>query len=213
MNLEFIERITYVTKDLNQYKITSNIKKIKEKRRVKQEVADRIKIPKFGLCTGQPRGSLEAGVVMISKEEVKIINRQTDVEQDLKDKLLGSINKTKDNFIKEMHEVKNRENQEKIEKLFSTQKPIMRRHQKRENSIKVSGFNPRYTEQDLRNIFEDAGRIRKVFIPRDKITGEYRNFAFIDFDQSISMKYAIEKFNDHAVDECCLNVVQVDDEK
>jgi RNA recognition motif-containing protein len=184
---------------------------MKEKRTVKKEVAERMKIPKFGQCAGQPRGALEAGVIMISKEEVKIINRLTDVEQDLKDKLLGSINKTKDSFLKEMIDAKDRENRERIEKLYSSQKPVLKRYQKRENSIKVSGFNPRYNEDDLRKIFEQAGRVRKIYIPRDRVTGEYRNFAFIEYEQSLSMKEAIERFNDYAVDECVLNVVVTED--
>jgi RNA recognition motif-containing protein len=207
-----VERVTYVTRDLNQFKIVSNIKKTKEKKKVKQEVAERIKIPKFGICAGQPRGALEAGVIMISREEVRIINRQTDVEQDLKDKLLGSINKTKDNFLKEILEAKKKEEQEKIDKLFSnTQKTVTKRTYKRENSVKVSGFNPKYTEVDLRRIFEKAGRIKKIYIPKDFYTGENKNFAFIDYEQSLGMKTALEEFNDFSADNCVLTVVAAED--
>jgi RNA recognition motif-containing protein len=209
---EFVERVTLVTRDMNQYKITSNIKKIKEKKKVKKEVAERINIPKFGICAGQPRGALEAGVIMISREEVRIINRQTDVEQDLKDKLLGSINKTKDNFLKEILEKRKKDEEDKINKLFNTtQKAIPKRTYKRENSIKVSGFNPKFREDDLREVFEKAGRIKKIYIPRDFNTGEYKNFAFIDFEQSLGMKTAIEDFNDKAVAGCVLNVVAAED--
>jgi RNA recognition motif-containing protein len=149
---------------------------------------------------------------MISREEVRIANRQTDVEQDLKDKLLGSINKTKDNFLKEILEKRKRDEQEKIDKLFSnTQKTVIKRTYKRENSIKVSGFNPRYNEEDLNRIFEKAGRIRKIYIPRDFNTGEFKNFAFIDFEQSLGMKNAIDDFHDKTVDGCVLNVVAAED--
>ncbi len=171
-----------------------------------------MKIPKFGVCTGQPRGSLEAGIVMISKEEVKIINRQTDVEQDMREKLLDSINNRKDNVLREMRDAKERENQEKLAKLFSSTKTaIVKRIYKRENSVKVSGFNPRYTEDDLANLFQTCGKIRKIYIPRDFNTGAFKNFAFIDFEQSIGMKTAIETLNDTAHDGCVLTVVPAED--
>ena len=60
-----------MTKDFNQHKITSDIKRIKEKKRVRAEVAERMKIPKFGMCAGTARGTMEEGVIEKSKEEVK----------------------------------------------------------------------------------------------------------------------------------------------
>lgn len=206
-NEELVQRVTHYVKDTFTYKATSDIKKIKERRKVPQEVAERMKIPKFGLCKGQPRGSLEAGVIMISKDEVRIINRETDVEQDMKDRLLDSINNRKRNVLREMQEMKEKENQEKLAKLFSaTKAPVVKKPQRRENSIRVSGFNPRYNEEDLYKLFEKCGRIRKVYIPKDFNTGVNKNFAFIDFDQSLGVKTAIEMYNDEAVDECVLTV-------
>ena len=70
-----------MTKDFNQHKITSDIKRIKEKKKVRTEVAERIKIPKFGVCAGSARGTMEEGVIATSKEEIKIINIATDVER------------------------------------------------------------------------------------------------------------------------------------
>lgn len=202
-----------MTKDFNQHKITSDIKRIKEKKRVREEVAERMKIPKFGICAGSARGTMEEGVITISKEEIRIINRTTDVEQDMKDKLLDSINNRKNNVLKEMKEAKERETQEKLNKLLNSQKaPIIKRIYKRENNIKVSGYNPKYDEEDLRRIFEEAGRIRKVYIPCDRNTGVKKNLAFIEFEQSMGVKNAIEKFNDLAMDNCCL-IVEIAENK
>lgn len=202
-----------MTKDFNQHKITSDIKRIKEKKKVREEVAERMKIPKFGICAGSARGTMEEGVITISKEEIRIINRTTDVEQDMKDKLLDSINNRKNNVLKEMKEAKERETQEKLNKLLNSQKaPIIKRIYKRENNIKVSGYNPKYDEEDLRRIFEEAGRIRKVYIPCDRNTGVKKNLAFIEFEQSMGVKNAIEKFNDLAMDNCCL-IVEIAENK
>ncbi len=211
-NEELVQRVTYYTKDMMDYKATSDIRKIKEKKKVIKEVAERTKIPKFGICKGQPRGSLEAGVIMVSKEEVKIINRETDFEQDMKDKLLESINNRKKNVLREMQETREKENQEKLAKLFSNHKPtLIRKNRPRENSIKVSGFNPSYNEKDLSEIFEKVGPIKRVFIPRDFNTGHFKNFAFIDFYQSLHVKTACEKLNECAFDGCIISVIPADD--
>jgi RNA recognition motif-containing protein len=198
-----------VTKDSNQFKITSDIRKVRERKKVRKEVAERLKMPKFGMCTGQPRGMVEAGVNIVSKDEVKITNRERDVEQDIGSRLLDSINSRKGNVLKEMKEAKEREKQEKLAKLFQqnkTQTQVVRRIFKRENSIKVSGFNPNYVETDLAKIFGECGEIKKIYIPRDKFTGALRNFAFIDFTQSQGMKDAISKMNESAYDGCVLKV-------
>jgi len=211
-NEELVQRVTIYTKDMMDFKATSDIRKIKEKKKVQQEVADRMKIPKFGLCKGQPRGSLEAGVIMISREEVKIINRETDVEQDMKDRLLETINNRKKNVLREMQEAKERENQEKLAKLFSAHKaPIVKKIRPRENSIRVSGFNPRYNEKDLWELFDKCGGVKRVFIPRDFNTGQYKNFAFVDFYQSLGVKTACDQFNDAAIDGCVLTVTPADE--
>jgi hypothetical protein len=196
-----------MTKDFNQVKITSDIKRIKEKKKVRVEVAERMKIPKFGLCAGSLRGTMEEGVIATSKEEVKIINRATDVEQDMKDKLLDSINSRKNNVLKEMKEQRERENQEKLNKLLnSTKAPVTKRTYRRDNTIKVTGYNPKYTKDDLSKIFEECGIIKNIYIPIDRYTNQLKNLAFIDFEQSMGLKNAIEKFNDLAKDGCVLCV-------
>ena len=212
-NEELVQRITLYTKDSIDYKVTSDIKKTKEKKTIKKEMAERMKIPKFGACAGQPRGSLEAGVILVSKEEVKITNRENEVESDMREKLLDSINSRKKNVLREMQEIKEKEKQQKLAALFSANKPVVppKRPRTRENSIKVSGFNPRYTEEDLQKLFEKCGMVRKVYIPRDFYSGQFRNFAFIDFQQSISVNNAIEMYNDAAEDDCILSVVAADE--
>jgi RNA recognition motif-containing protein len=212
-NEELVQRTTYIYRDGTDYKVTSDIKKMREKKIMKKEIAERMKIPKFGACAGQPRGSLEAGVILISKEEVKIVNREKDVELDMKERLIDSISSKKRNVLREMQDIKEKEKQQKLALLFSSTKAatMIKRNRPRENSIKVSGFNPSYKEDDLWRIFEKVGRVRKVYIPKDFYTGAFKNFAFVDFEQSASVKDAVERFNDEAVDSCVLNVTKADD--
>ena len=107
-----------------------------------------MKIPKFGMCAGSARGTMEEGVIATSKEEKKFINRATDVEQDMKDKLLDSINYRKNNVLKERREAKEIENQEKLNKLLnSSNAPVVKRTYLRNNTIKVTEYNPKYLKR------------------------------------------------------------------
>jgi RNA recognition motif-containing protein len=206
-----VKRTTYVTRDGESFKIVSDIKKKKEKKEVTKEVAARMKIPKFGACASQPRGSLEPGIIVISKEEVRIMNRKTDVERDIGDKLRDAINDKKMIVLREMKDARERENKEKLAKLFNTSKTqVVKRQYTRVNAIKISGFNPTYNDKDIRELFEKVGRVRRVTIPRDWNTGLNKNFAFIEFDQTIHVKDAVNRFNDKAVDGCVLNVTELD---
>ena len=108
-------------------------------------------------------------------------------------------------MIKEIEKKKN----EVLEKLIS-KAPLKRVVKQRENSVKVTGFNPKYNEKDLEDIFEKAGKIRKVYISKDWVTKVNKNIAFIEYDQSISVTEAIERFNDEAYDNCVLCVTNTE---
>merc|ERR1712151_1129906 len=100
--------------------------------------------------------------------------------QDMKDKLLDSINNRKNNVLKEMKEQRERENLEKLNKLLNSSKaPVNKRTYRRDNTIKVSGYNPKYTKEDLRKIFEECGIIKNIYIPIDRYTNQLKNLAFI----------------------------------
>ena len=88
-----------------------------------QDMADRLKIKKFGICQDQPRGYLEAGIVMHQKEEVRIVDRFNNVERDMKEKLKESINRKKEHILKEMIDKKKSEQEERIKKMYVILKP------------------------------------------------------------------------------------------
>jgi len=178
---------------------------------MKKEVAERLKIPKFGECAGQQRGHLEPGIVRMSNEIVRIINRETDIEQDLKDKLMDAVKKKKDNVMNEMIQQIERERQERMNNLVNKQAFQKKSTRTRENSVKVIGFNPRYTEEDLREIFEKKNKVKRVYIVKDFNTKQNKNIAYIDFDQTIAVKESVEYFNDRAFDDCVLTVTFASD--
>ncbi|KAH7729873.1 eukaryotic translation initiation factor 3 subunit G [Aphelenchoides avenae] len=50
-------------------------------------------------------------------------------------------------------------------------------------------------DEDLRNMFKEAGRIERFFLARDKNTGRPKGFAFITYSNRDDAERAIERFN------------------
>ena len=175
-----------------------------------EDMAIRLKMKKFGVCQDQPRGYLEPGIVMHQKEEVRIIDRFSNVERDMKEKLKDSINRKKEHILKEMIEKKKNEQEERVRKMYGKieEKKVIKKSYNNENSVKVTGYPPHYERVDLENLFLTYGEIRKINIPLDIITGKPKPFAYIDFYQSVSAGEAISELNDTAVEMCVLSVTR-----
>ena len=205
-NEQLILRVTMTKREGSTYKMTSHIKKKRIKKEMLPQVIERMSWKKFGKVAGQSRGVLEPGIVEINSEEVHIIDRKRDVEQDLGDKLRDKINDRKVKLLKEMKEKREKEEREKLAAYTSsTTKQRERQYKKRNNdcTIMVTGFNPNFTAEKLGNIFSKVGEVVKVVMPNK------RN-AFIRFAQSIHKEEAYEKYNDKAVDGCILQVILLD---
>ena len=205
-NEQIILRETMTKREGSTYKMTSHIKKKRIKKEMLPQVIERMKWKKFGKVAGQARGVLEPGIVEINSDEIHIIDRKKDVEQDLGDKLREKINDRKVKLLKEMKEKREREEREKIAAYSSSNTKQKERQFKRRNNdctIRVNGFNPNYTAQKLGELFGKVGDIIKVVMPN-------KNLAFIRFAQSIHTDEAYEMFNDKAVDGCILRVTLLD---
>jgi RNA recognition motif-containing protein len=59
----------------------------------------------------------------------------------------------------------------------------------------VGGIDFRATEQELTELFRQAGNVQSVIIPTDRETGRSRGFAFVEFDSEEGAKEAITKFD------------------
>lgn len=205
-NEQLIQRITVSQREGSTYKMTSTIKKKKIRKEMLPEVIERMKWKKFGKVEGQPRGALEPGIVQLSLEEIHIIDRKKDVEQDLGDKLRENIHKRKLMVLKEMKEKRERENREKLAAYANSsareqQRPVRRRNN--DCTIKVNGFNPNYTAGKLAEIFGKVGKVAKVVMPS-------KNTAFIRFFQSIHVQAAFDLLNGAPKDGCVLQVTILD---
>ena len=202
---EILRRETEKEIDGNIYLISSEIRKKKIKKEMYPSVIERMSWKKFGSVKGQPRGTLEPGIIVTSKDEFHIIDRLNQIEQDLGEKLKDSISNKKMMVLQEMKENKEREQNEKLAALSSSNKKQQRTIKKRnrDGTIKVTGFNPNYGPEKLALIFSEVGPVKRCTMPS-------KNFAFIEFEQSIHVKDAFEKFNDETVEGCVLRVIILD---
>ena len=206
-NEKLIVRIIKTIREGATYQMTSEIRKKLIKKEMLPQVIERMKWKKFGKVAGQERGVLEPGIVEINTDEIHIIDRKRDIEKDLGDKLRDKINDKKSKILKDIKEKKEKENREKIAAYAnSMSKQNERQYKKRNNTctIRVHGFNPNYTAEQLGKLFSQAGEINRVVMPS-------KNLAYIRFDQTISRQNAYEMFNDVSKDGCVLRVLLLED--
>ena len=207
-NEQILVRITKSLREGATYQMTSEIRKKRIKKDMLPQVIERMKWKKFGKVAGQERGVLEPGIVEINTDEIHIINRKRDIEKDFGDKLRDKINDKKTKLLKEIKDKKEKENREKIAAYANSfNKKNEKLYKKRNNSctIKVSGFNPNYTAEQLANIFSQAGEINRVVMPN-------KNCAYIRFSQTIFKRNAYELFNDSSKDGCVLRIDLLEDQ-
>jgi RNA recognition motif-containing protein len=57
------------------------------------------------------------------------------------------------------------------------------------------------TEENLRELFSQAGTVNSVALIKDRDTGQSKGFAFVEMDSRANAQKAITMFNDHALHE------------
>src|SRR5262249_49386078 len=62
-------------------------------------------------------------------------------------------------------------------------------------TIFVANFDKKTEEADLKELFEDFGKVNDVYIRRDWDTGESLGYAFIEMPRDGEAEYAIEKLD------------------
>ena len=65
-----------------------------------------------------------------------------------------------------------------------------------QNKVFVGNLSFQTTEDELKQLFSQAGEIVNVSVPTDRLSGRPRGFAFIEFASGEAAAAAIERFND-----------------
>jgi RNA recognition motif-containing protein len=69
------------------------------------------------------------------------------------------------------------------------------KEKKMDNKLFVGNISFRTTEEDLQNLFSQAGNVTSVAIIKDRDTGRSRGFAFVEMSSQVEAEKAISMFN------------------
>lgn len=75
-----------------------------------------------------------------------------------------------------------------------------------ENSVRVSNLSEDVTEQDLLDLFGPFGPIQRIYVAKDRETGEPRGFAFVNFVHREDAQRAISRLDGYGYDNLILSV-------
>jgi hypothetical protein len=78
--------------------------------------------------------------------------------------------------------------------------------EKQQATLRVTNVSTDATRDDMHELFRRFGPIARVSVPQDRVTGEGRGFAFIDFYNHDDAARAIEKLHGTGFDSLILNV-------
>eukprot|EP00920_Eleutheroschizon_duboscqi_P030403 GHVT01073697.1.p2 GENE.GHVT01073697.1~~GHVT01073697.1.p2 ORF type:complete len:195 (-),score=48.81 GHVT01073697.1:869-1453(-) len=78
--------------------------------------------------------------------------------------------------------------------------------QKEECTIRVTNLSEQAREDDLTNLFKQAGKIHRIYLAKDRETNHSKGFAFITYQKREEAAKAIQTLHRHGYDNLLLNV-------
>ena len=73
-------------------------------------------------------------------------------------------------------------------------------------TLRVTNVSDDTTDQDLRDLFSVFGRVIRVFVGKDRETGQSKGFAFVSFEERAIAEVAMAKMHGRGYDNLILNV-------
>ena len=73
-------------------------------------------------------------------------------------------------------------------------------------TLRVSNISEETQEADLRDLFGTFGRVARVYVGRNRETGQGKGFAFVSFEEKSIAQKAMEKLNGRGYDNLILSV-------
>ncbi len=75
-----------------------------------------------------------------------------------------------------------------------------------DTKLYVGNLSYSVTENELRELFAQAGTVTSVAVIKDRDTGQSKGFAFVEFGTQADAQSAISRFNGHKLGERTLTV-------
>lgn len=203
-------------------KIVTRVKTITVKSCVTDEVRRRKKLPRFGLALGN-----DENVTLQSVDEIHIEKPGRASDQDsaaLVNALTAAISKRGNNaggaasneFWKKKRENFTGSN---VSATGSSGPGVYVPAHKRAGysgasaserdntpTLRVTNLSPDTKDLDVRELFNRFGRVTRVYLAKDKITGLSRGFAFVSFDSKKDAQTAMENLDRYPYDHLILRV-------
>ncbi|RWS28030.1 trans-2-enoyl-CoA reductase-like protein [Leptotrombidium deliense] len=77
------------------------------------------------------------------------------------------------------------------------------------NTIRVTNLPEEILDSDIRELFAPFGRVNRIFLAKDKYTGQSKGFAFVSFDKREDAAKAIQAVNGYApINPADINTIQ-----
>ena len=173
--VDYQERTHRESTEAGTFEITSTIKIETKEVLTNDEIERRKNLPKFGDCKDLAKGQIEGFITLDEKEQFLQGQHQARGEESVAKYIMQRGRKEKLDALSRKQKAISGVEEEK-----SKAKEIM--PMREEFSLKVSNIPGDIEERDLLELFSQAGRVRRVFIPRSRDTGNQRDFAFVHFD-------------------------------
>jgi len=74
------------------------------------------------------------------------------------------------------------------------------------NTIRVTNLPEEIRDSDIKDLFQPFGRIVRIFLAKDKYTGQSKGFAFVSFEKKQDAAVAIKSVNGFGYANLILNV-------
>lgn len=72
--------------------------------------------------------------------------------------------------------------------------------------VRVTNLSERMVDADIHDLFGPCGRIKRVFLARDKKTNKAKGFAYVTFERKQDAERAVHALHKYAYDHVILNV-------
>lgn len=198
-----------------RWKVVTQFKVINK--RVPKVVADRKKWVKFGSCKGEPAGPQVATTYVAEEVDMQFTRNRAgeqilDVQEDKQTAKTTSREhcrhcKGNDHWsthcpYKVMYQLDEEADADKDtekDRMAMGMRPDGRqidRNRSDENTCRVTNLPQEMNEDELRDLFGKIGRVIRIFIARDKVTGLPKGFAFVTFESRDDAARAIAELND-----------------
>jgi RNA recognition motif-containing protein len=86
------------------------------------------------------------------------------------------------------------------------QRPVFKEKSEMETKMYVGNLSYGVTEDELRNLFAQAGTVTSVVVIKDRDTGQSKGFGFVEMSSQSEVEKAISMFNGYKLNERPLNV-------